>query len=175
MIKDDMAKSWKDKKSGTIWWKLLKYRTKIPEPPSDCIDISNKGKKLAEYFKTDDGQFIPIKVDFDYEKFKKGDPIEKIAPFRPYNNNQRSMLVQEHREAEAYKKKNISDLLVQLAPLLAIIMILVAFMLFFGEVVAPTKDFANQLTNNAEKCRHIAKQTILETKEKMGINPVWKI
>jgi len=31
------------------------------------------------------------------------------------------------------------------------------------------------LTNNAEKCRRIAKQTILETKEKMGINPVWKI
>ncbi|MBN2443726.1 MAG: tryptophan--tRNA ligase [Spirochaetales bacterium] len=31
------------------------------------------------------------------------------------------------------------------------------------------------LNNNAEKCRHIAKQTILETKDKMGINPVWKL
>jgi tryptophanyl-tRNA synthetase len=31
------------------------------------------------------------------------------------------------------------------------------------------------LNNNAEKCRHIAKQTILETKEKMGLNPVWKL
>jgi tryptophanyl-tRNA synthetase len=31
------------------------------------------------------------------------------------------------------------------------------------------------LTNNSDKCRHIAKQTILETKEKMGLNPVWKI
>lgn len=31
------------------------------------------------------------------------------------------------------------------------------------------------LNNNAEKCRHIAKQTILETKEKLGLNPVWKL
>jgi tryptophanyl-tRNA synthetase len=31
------------------------------------------------------------------------------------------------------------------------------------------------LNNNAEKCKHIAKQTILEVKEKMGLNPVWKI
>ncbi|MBN2736679.1 MAG: tryptophan--tRNA ligase [Spirochaetales bacterium] len=31
------------------------------------------------------------------------------------------------------------------------------------------------LTQNAEKCRRIAKQTILEVKEKMGLNPLWKI
>jgi len=31
------------------------------------------------------------------------------------------------------------------------------------------------LSNNADKCRHIAKQTILETKERMGLNPVWKL
>ncbi|MBN2531303.1 MAG: tryptophan--tRNA ligase [Spirochaetales bacterium] len=31
------------------------------------------------------------------------------------------------------------------------------------------------LNNNADKCRHIAKQTLLETKERLGLNPVWKL
>jgi len=144
LVRDDMGKPWKNKKNGTIWWKLLKYRRTIPEPPTDCVDITNKGKKVTEFFRTGDDQFIPISVEFDYEAFKG-------QGFKPYNTNQRSMLVQEHREAEDYKKKTWGDKLMQLFPFIAVIMILIVFMLFFGEVVAPTKELAQSNQAMAEK------------------------
>ena len=136
IIKDDRAKIVKDKRTGSIYWKLLKYKRRIPEPPSDCVDISVKGKKLVEYFRTGDDQFIPIKVNFDYQNFKE-------SGFRPYNTNQRSLLVQEHREANDYKKKSLSDMFMTIFPFVAVIMILVVFMLFFGEVVAPMKELSS--------------------------------
>jgi len=151
MIKDDRAKTYIDKKTGIYWWVLLKYRTKIPEPNSDCVDITNKGQKIAEYFKTSDGQFIPARCCFDYKSFQEGDEEKGVNAFRPYNANQRSMLVQEHRASEDYKKKKISDMIMQLAPLILAVMIVVSFMLFFGEVVAPTKDFADNLVVASEK------------------------
>ena len=135
IIKDDVAKVVRDKRTGSVYWKLLKYKRRIPEPPSDCVDITVKGRKLVEYFRTGDDQFIPIKVNFDYQNFKE-------SGFKPYNTNQRSLLVQEHRESESYKKKKLGEIFLQIFPVLAVIMILTIFMLFFGEVVAPTKELA---------------------------------
>ena len=144
LVKDDVAKAFKNKKNGTVWWKLLKYKRVVPEPPTDCVDITNKGKKVTEYFRTGDDQFIPISVKFDYEAFKG-------QGFKPYDTNQRSMLVQEHREAEDYKKKSLGDKLMAIFPFIAVIMILIVFMLFFGEVVAPTKELAQSNQAMADK------------------------
>jgi hypothetical protein len=54
------------------------------------------------------------------------------------------LIIHQFREAEAYKKKKLGELLMALAPLLVILMILTIFMLFFGETVAPTIELANQ-------------------------------
>ncbi len=45
----------------------------------------------------------------------------------------------------------------------------------YDNLMKNTHSIREILSNNAEKCRHIAKQTILEVKEKLGLNPVWKI
>jgi hypothetical protein len=60
-----------------------------------------------------------------------------------FTAEERTMTIHEFREADAYKKRKLGEILVGLAPLIAIVMILTIFMLFFGQTVAPTIELAN--------------------------------
>lgn len=162
IISEDRAKRIKDR-NGTYWWKLRKLRTKMPEPPSECIDINKKGKKILELFRADDGSFIPISVNFDYTKWKKEEfDSKKVEAFKPFSSNQRTMYVHELRESETYKKKKLGEVLMALAPYIAVVLILVVFMLFFGEVVKPIGSLSEGLTEASKELKS-ASDTLSET------------
>jgi hypothetical protein len=152
IIGKDLAKRIKDR-NGVYWWKLRRLREKIPEPPSECIDVNKKGKKSLELFRADDGSFIPIEVKFNYTEWKKTQLLNKATEsFKPFGSNQRTMYVHELRESETYKKKKLSDTLMAIAPYIAIVLILVIFMIFFGETVKPTVALSEQVAANCNKC-----------------------
>jgi hypothetical protein len=128
IVKFDKAKSFKDK-IGVTWWKLFRYRVKLPEPMSDSIDITAKGKKVVEFFKTEDGMFIPASVGFDYDDFKEQ------TGFKPLPSSQRQMIIHEFRESEGYKKKSMTDLLRDAVPYMALIMLIVALLIFMPDII----------------------------------------
>lgn len=148
MIYDVKAKPIREN-DGRIYWKLqrkvLKYN-KMPSPPDDAIDIDKKGRKVFEVYLTEDGSFIPIKDNFNLERYKAGHDS-----FQPFTTQQRALLINEFKESDAYKRKKIGDLMVAAAPYIAIVLILAIFMLFFGEVVQPTISLGDKLVQTADK------------------------
>jgi len=145
IIKRDKAKVTKTRQ-GIIFWKLRGFNVRVPEPPSQAIDVDYKGKKWVEFYKKSDGSFVPISDQFTEEKF-----IKEFPDFKPFTTEQRALLVHELEEAEKYKKKSISEILIALAPYIAIVLVLVVFMIFFNDVVTPTVQLGDKLVKATEK------------------------
>jgi hypothetical protein len=162
VIKEDRARRYKDR-DGIYWWKLRRYRVKMPEPPSECIDITAKGKKIIEFFMADDGSFVPIEVKFNYDEWKAQQLSSRDSnAFKPFTTNQRISYVHELRQAETYRKKKLGEILMGIAPMIAIILILAIFMIFFGEVVKPMNGTNAAMVETA-KSLTLASDTLSET------------
>ena len=141
VVRDDKAKIWLDK-DGNAWWKFLKIKAKIPEPPSDCVDIDTKGNKILEVYRTSDGAIIPIKDSFNYERFLH----EKADEFQPLTRQQRALLIDEIRKSQAYSKtKGLHEVLAQAIPYIALVLILTVTLLFWGEAMSPAIELGNTM------------------------------
>jgi len=137
IIFDDKARQFTDRK-GIPKWRLWKMRKVMGLPPDECLDVTSKGKLIAECYWTGDGTPIWINTSFDFDKDKK-----IVDTFEPFSSEERTMVAHEYREAESYKKRRVSELIVALAPMITIVLILTIFMLFFGEAVAPSISLAS--------------------------------
>lgn len=140
-IHTDKARRIKDKKNN-YWWKLLKEKVKLPEPPSESVEVTGKGKKFAEFFKYKDSGYFPskatagytnINVSFDEEEFKK----KSEEGFEPLTTQERALYVHEILEAEKYKKASTSELIAKAIPYIALVMIMTVLLLFGGEFFKP--------------------------------------
>ena len=140
---DDKARETKDK-DGAIWWVFLKTKIKTLSPPDEAVDISKRGKLITEGYLIKDGRFIwrvdTLKED---EIIKATDSVR--GDHKLFTSEERALYAKEIRDSEKYKKKSISDLLVAAAPYIAIIMIFALFLIFFGEVVAPSKELGEMI------------------------------
>jgi len=61
--------------SKVSWWKLNgekdKVKRLIPVPPEDAIEISNKGKKMVDAYRFEDGTIVFIKDDWNAKTFNE--------------------------------------------------------------------------------------------------------
>ena len=134
IIVDDKARVTKDAE-GTIWWNLFKSKVNIPPAPADSIDISSNGKKVVEFYKTEDGQFVPINdATMTVDGFL----------FEPLTTSQRSILVGQIRKAEARKKQGWKDVLVPIVALGALVLLVVSLMVFWGDLAKPVLEMGEQ-------------------------------
>jgi hypothetical protein len=108
-------------------------RRVIGIPPDQCLDVTSKGKLIAECYWTGDGTPIWIDTSFDFDKDK-----EIVDTFQPFSSEERTMAAHEYRQAESYKKKRWPELLMVAIPAVTLVLILSVFLLFFGEAVAPS-------------------------------------
>lgn len=138
IVIDDKARERKDK-DGAIWWVFLKTKIKTLSPPDECIDISRKGKVVTEGYLISDGRFIWRTDTLKEEEIALAADSVK-GDHKLYTSEERALYAKEIRDSEKYKKKNITDLLVAAAPYIAIIMIFALFLIFFGEVVTPSRE-----------------------------------
>lgn len=154
IIEDDKARELKDK-SGVLWWKLRKTRLKVPMPPAEVIDVDRKGKMVAEayLFEGDNIVWVDDTLErvIDSTKIKRKNKCFMIEGFEPFTTQQRALLVNEFTQADAYKKKGLSDLLAQAVPYIALVMIISVFLLFFGEAVQPVMEVGEQQAALQEK------------------------
>ena len=152
------------------WWYLKKAKTKIPPPPSQCVEISPKGKKVVQLYKIDGGEYVPAKDGFD---FSDKDKTEKLlSKIQPFTASQRQMLVSQQRKSLANVKQTMGEILAKAMPYMAMTMIIVCFLLFFGEAVQPSIDAGDkfvQVSNNLIKVTNHLDQII---NDKMVISDI---
>lgn len=170
IIIDDKAKEVKGK-DGDIWWKFLKTKIKTQTPPDEAVDIGKKGKLVTEGYLIKDGRFIwrtdTLKEEDILNEAKSVDGDVKL-----FTSEERALYAKELKDSEAYKKKNISELLVAAAPYIAIIMIFALFLIFFGEVISPMQELGSHVKSSLETQRETMSivRDILQNKETMLLN-----
>lgn len=172
VVIDDRAREFKDR-DGAIWWSFLKTKIKMTAPPEKAMDIGKRGKLVAEGYLFKDDKFVwredlVREEDVDLElKSVKGD-------YRLFTSQERALFAKELRESETYKKKKLSEMLVAVAPYLAIMFIFVVFLIFFNEAVAPAVELGNSIKASLETQREIMQivQNIVQNKESLMLKNV---
>lgn len=125
------------KKGQAVRWKLFKRGDYVPVPPKEAIDVTTKGKLFVEAYYTENGEYHYIVDRFP--------DATKIGSLNPIQNVDKEFFVQQCEEGLKYKKKSLTDILLQIAPVLAVVIILVVFMIFFDDVVQPLKVLSENL------------------------------
>ena len=138
----------KNVKTGTIEWRLKKSRCRVPIAPKDAISLGIKGRYFIEAFRTVDGEYDYINVDWS-----KADAVGSKFPLR---NNDKDFYAQEVVDAEKYKQKNSwKDVAIVAAPYLAIIIIFVCFLVFFDQVLVPAQELAGTISGATDKLGNV--------------------
>ena len=123
-------------KDGSLWWKLKGYKENIPRPPNQCIVIDHKGRFISHFYELDGGELKPM-ID-------KGD--KEILDSHAVTTSQRQIIVNQLLKVQRQKGKSWVDLAYYAVPIMAVVMIIVVFLVFFGEAVQPLANLGN--TNN---------------------------
>lgn len=122
-IIDDKARRKLD--GGVTYWALLKSKINVTPPPRTAINITKKGKLVAECYITEDNP-EPVWIE------DKSD-IES-ADFKPLTTQQRSLTVARIRKAESRKRLSLWDKIQQIVlPATMVIMVALPFV-FWGEI-----------------------------------------
>jgi hypothetical protein len=171
VVIDDKARSYKDG-NGAYWWKFLKTGLKVSPPPSQAIDINKKGKYVCEGYLLEDERFIWRVDEFDGEKYKDNFDTNFSGKYKFFSGEERSLLAGQVIKAQEHKKKKLLDMLVAIAPYMAIILIFVLFLVFFDSVVSPAVELGNSIRASHELQLRTMQimENIIMNKETMLLN-----
>lgn len=141
LVIDTKARQFKTKE-GVVKWRFLKYlNNPHPAPSQQDMSLTEKGKLSGECYMTTSGQVTWLKRDIVGDKHIElsGEEIQ--------------MLADQMRRGDEYKKKRISDILLQWQGAIVLVMILVIFMMFFNKTVEPSIALGNELKVSAIELR----------------------
>ena len=142
---DDKAKTVKTKE-GIITWKLLKRKDRVPVPPSSAISVTNKGILSVTAYYTENGEYVYVDTTNK----------EGIGGEDPLNTTDREFYLNEVKKAEAEKGKGIGEWLMQMAPMLAVLIIFVMALSFWGSINEPFTTATGQMADATESMAKIS-------------------
>jgi len=166
IIFDDRAKDILD--DGVAYWKLMKRKDIISVPPPEAIELSNKGKKCVECYRTETGEYIYSKDIADIKGVPntllqikdKGVREKEIADwkeknkvidsFQPFTSKQRLILINQLKKAEAKRKKDWKDMIPSIVSIGALLILVVSLMIFYADMAKPLLDMGSRLNTNEE-------------------------
>jgi|TARA_Y100000310_G_scaffold1039_2_gene1509 hypothetical protein len=125
----------KDRKTGIITWASLNNKIKIPEPPSESVNIMKKGKKYCQVYRISEDEYI----------FAQDRGVDEIAlkglGFKPFSVVQRQVIVSQFAKAEEMRNKSwIKENLVPAASILGLVVIISMLFVFWGDIAKPALD-----------------------------------
>jgi hypothetical protein len=163
VVRRDKIRLFKEKgiPKWQLWGSLFKFKKdKIGIPDQAFIKLQPGGRKFVTLFKTPTGDHLIVRNSKDLEA--------KIADYDEFTTTQRAMILQEYREAMAYKPTDWMQHVPMLAGLTALVIIVVCFMLFFNDAVNPIVNtgfkYMDALEKHDDKIMQIA-QTQQQTTE----------
>lgn len=138
-ILDTKARQFKTK-DGVVKWRLLKWlKDSHAAPDNEMLSITVKGKVAAECIRQMNGHLQWVKRD-----------LTGVSPV-VLTGEELTMTVNEVRRAQEFKKKKLSDIILQVFPFIVLAMILIIFMVFFNDVVQPSAELADSLKASSEQ------------------------
>lgn len=123
-------------KDGSVWWHTFPWQKKMkfPEPPNECINLTDKGKQYADVYQVSNDEFIYIK-DLGYKGEDYQTVVKTLKPFTPV---QRELLVNQYAKAAEKRKKGFMS-----AEFIMPAMSIVTFMVIFIMLLIYWKDISN--------------------------------
>jgi len=167
IIIDDKARELKSK-DGNLFWQLLKTKVKLPVPPSEAIEVDNKGRKCVEAYKLESGDFIYSKdlneakdLPDEIKKIKNLDErrvaVESwikeqgaIYSREPLTTSQRMILINQIEKAILKKTKKWQDYLMPIVAIGSVVIIVVSLMIFYGDMGKPLLAMGDKINKNEE-------------------------
>lgn len=164
-IVDDMAKV--VKKEGQVYWKTKKTRLILTVPPSEVMDIDEKGRMVAEVYVTNKDEHFWTKgktpyVILEEDKYKWVNDDAQVQDFEPVTTEERDLFINRMERAKLRRGNSLKDNIVPLAGLAALIIIAVCLMIFWGDMAKPLIDQANTFKEtqlSAQKTAELNKET----------------
>ena len=135
---DDKAR--KKMVDGVKFWRLQKMRMDVTPPPKQAINLSNKGKMVAEcYVKEDDPEPVWI-VD-------KGPSHE----WESFKTEERALWVDRIEKANSRRKGSWAQTLTQLAVPITLIFLAICGIVFFEDIWGPMKESQEAMSSTSEQ------------------------
>lgn len=136
----DRARDFKDKE-GVSWWKLQKEKNKllrlIPIPPSGAIELDKKGRKCIEAYRLETGEIVYIE---DRNTEQKID----LEALQPLTTKQRLILINNIERAQKRRGKTLLENLPMLVGIGAIVVLIIALLVFWGDLAKPVLEARTQ-------------------------------
>lgn len=136
---------------GTTYWLLKKQKKgikkKMPLPPIEAIEITNKGKKYVEAYRDEDGNYI-----FITDKNK-----DNLKSLQPLTRNDRLTMIQSYKTAEVKFQKDMSEQVQKWIITGGLITILALALIFAPDIITTFTKGSEQVSsslNAYEKIRH---------------------
>ena len=127
IIIDDVAKEITDK-DGVTYWKFLKTKDnerRLRPPNKDelkAVDIDRTGKKIVEVYKTGMGQYEYLQDKAESKNFE------------PFTTEDQMILTANHQKSLQRRGKSLTELLINLAPLISISLVVIVLVVFGGSL-----------------------------------------
>lgn len=132
VVYHDKAREFKDKE-GALFWQLWKTRDLLPLPPPEAIDLTTRGKKHVEVYRTETGEYI----------YCRDDPTG-IRSFQPLTTKQRLILIKQLQKAHSRVRKSWQDYILPVAGISALVIVIVALMIFYEDMARPLITMADK-------------------------------
>lgn len=128
-----MDKARQVERQGVPYWKLLKMKKEVTCPPPEAIDITKKGKFIAEcYWSSDNPEPIWMKDNAQID--------EKLL--QPFSTQERAVHVARVTRAMMRKKGTILETIEKLAVPFAVVVILIVMLIFWEDIAKPAREMA---------------------------------
>jgi len=145
--------------------KAFKIR-RVPPPPPQAVSLNEKGKRFVELELSDEGGSRYIIKDREDHRF------------HPFSSNDRMFYINELKKAEERKKKTIGEIVMVLAPIIAVLIILAMVFGFWDQITEPSlraMNTMNGITQNqaeiTESLKEIIKHEQIIREEQGGTPP----
>lgn len=155
-IIEDKWRIWKDKKEGIEYLKLKKIKDTLPLPPANAVEISKSGKFFVEAYRNSEGEYQYIE--------DKGLPNF----FNALTTNQRQILVNQYKKADAKKGWSWKENIPLIAGLSFITIIFISFLLLVGDGIKPLKEW-QEARNQDDLVKLETLQIIKEIKQDIQV------
>lgn len=178
LIEHDKFKLIKDS-DGVQWLRLRGRKENLPVPPSECMDLTTKGRRSVTAYFTEDGDFVYSKerypaakmrnatrqgmtqeelLDGKKKMFKKvtryylyqQDNNVNVESVDPFPSTQRALLVNQIRKGEEEKGFNWRDQIPLIAATSVLIIIFAMVFVFWEDVTAPSIEVQDKIAKQLD-------------------------
>lgn len=154
--------------NGVTFWKLFKMKTIVTIPPPEAVEITQRGKFIADAYYSEETGLVWATDSVTRDKFlsmvktsidDKGNVTKTVHDSRqPFTTQDRALLAARITRAQQRKKKNLMELITMMAPPIMIFFMFILMLVFWEDIAKPGQEIVSQAATLSEQNAKIAEQ-----------------